>query len=137
MRRAIAAVLSLGLGGVACSASSVVIGSPTPASTPAPSVSVPGEPAPVCDDLTDEARFTITIEDFKFAPRCLVTTAGSRVSVANKDPSTHTFTVIGTDIDATILFGGAFHRGTEGLAPGDYEFFCALHPSMKGTLTVV
>ena len=131
-------VLSIALvAGVACGESS---GS-TAGGTTGPSVSAPasssGAPAPGCDDLSGEARPRIAITNFKFSPKCFTTASGSTLTVENMDSTTHTFTVVGTSIDGTIQDGGAFHKGSEGLAAGEYKFYCRIHPFMTGSFTVV
>ena len=138
MRRCLIVMLTLTtVAGAACSKASEVAGGPTETASPTMSPSADGEPASDCEDLTNEARPTITIKIFKFVPRCFSTAAGAQLTVQNLDSTTHTFTVIDTQIDATILGGGAFHKGSEGLVAGDYAYFCRIHPSMKGTFKVV
>lgn len=59
------------------------------------------------------------------------------VSDAKKNPS--------CSINCAPLFtsgglasvGGVEQFSIAGIAPGDYTFHCALHPNMKGTLTIV
>jgi plastocyanin len=55
--------------------------------------------------------------------------------VKNNDPVDHTFTVTGTSIDIAASGGGG-GSATATLEPGDYEFHCRIHSTMKGTLTV-
>ena len=129
---AVAVCVSVGCGGGSSSVGASTTGPTAPTQAP------PSSEAPAgCSDLSDERRPAISIEDFKFVPKCFITTAGSALTVDNADSATHTFTVIDTEIDATILAGGAFHKGSEGLAAGEYPFFCRIHPFMKGSLTVV
>jgi plastocyanin len=136
MGRYLTVVLSFVLvASVACGDS----GGSTAGGTTGPSVSTPASTsnAPVCDDLSGEARPRISIKNYKFSPKCFTVTSGSALNVDNTDPATHTFTVVGTSIDSTIQGGGAFHKGSEGLAAGEYTFYCRIHPSMKGSFTVV
>jgi plastocyanin len=81
----------------------------------------------------------------------VVTTAGSVVSLTNLDQTTHDVTSRDTRtvvvkkrkkqvplFSSPIVAGGqtAEIPGTEGLKPGNYDFYCSLHPGMTGTLTV-
>ena len=76
---------------------------------------------------------TLEIDKFKFGS--ITVKPGVAVTISNRDDATHTVTAD----------KGAFNTKTNGkstasmrapLAPGAYSFFCAIHPEMKGTLTV-
>lgn len=81
----------------------------------------------------------------------VLTTAGSVVSFTNLDQTTHDVTSRDTRtvvvkkrkkqvpiFASPITASGqmAAIEGTESLKPGDYDFYCSLHPGMTGTLTV-
>lgn len=81
----------------------------------------------------------------------VLTTAGSVVSFTNLDQTTHDVTSRQTRtvvvkkkkkkvplFSAPITAGGQMTAipGTEKLKPGEYDFYCSLHPGMTGTLTV-
>ena len=87
------------------------------------------------DPVDDRGTATIVIAGFDFTPGVSVP-AGGRVEVTNTDGAPHTLTArsgefdtgrLGTDESATI---------TVPSTPGTYEFFCAVHPTMVGTLSV-
>ena len=92
--------------------------------TPAPSAT-PAAPA--------SASPTLEIKGFKFAP--ITVKAGATVAIANRDDATHTVTA-----EKGAFNTKANGRSTTSLrapsAPGTYTFFCAIHPEMRGTLTV-
>lgn len=79
----------------------------------------------------------VTIKDFTFEPASLTVSPGAKVTVVNKDSTTHTL---------TASKGGSFDTGD--IAPGksatftapstavDFPYACTIHPFMKGTLTV-
>jgi len=75
----------------------------------------------------------ITIEGFAFSDPISVAT-GQAVVVTNNDGALHTW----TDRD------GAFNAAIDGndsfeftfAAAGEYEFFCSIHPSMTGSISV-
>jgi plastocyanin len=81
----------------------------------------------------------------------VVSTAGSTVSFANLDTTTHDVTSRATRtvvvkkkkkvvplFSAPITAGGGVSAipGTSGLKAGTYDFYCSLHPGMTGTLVV-
>jgi plastocyanin len=94
------------------------------ADAPAPAVAAP---AP----RTSSA--VLEIEDFEFAS--LTVKPGATVSVANRDDAAHTVTADkgGFNVKANGKSTAALRAPA---APGTYAFFCAIHPQMRGTLTV-
>lgn len=80
-----------------------------------------------------EAR--VVIEDFAFSPGSLTVAAGTRVTWVNRDTAPHT----ATDSDKRFN-SGALDTGDEFSFVfkdrGDYAYYCALHPQMKGRITV-
>jgi plastocyanin len=88
-------------------------------------------------DLSGDEPFTVTIENFAYDPSCFKASAASTITIENKDSVTHTFSIDGTQVDATINGLETFNGESPGLAPGSYDFYCKLHPTMTGTLIVV
>jgi len=97
-----------------------------------------GTADPSCVDLTSGDTFTITITDFAFGPSCLTVKASQGISIVNEDAADHTFTITGTQIDVTVPAGQTVNaEAVSGVVePGTHDFFCRLHPSMTGTITV-
>ena len=101
------------------------------ATVPARSVLV--EPAPAAPQAPDQ----ITIDNFAFKPAELTVKAGTKVTWVNHDDVPHTATSSakprafdsGT-LDTDDKFSHVFNQ------PGTYEYFCAVHPHMKGRVTV-
>jgi plastocyanin len=85
----------------------------------------------------DGERVAITASDFEFAPADLVLTAGEEATLVlgNTGQVGHNLTIEGLDVDEDIEPGGSVDIP---LAPdaGEYDFFCAIHAQMQGTLTV-
>jgi plastocyanin len=81
------------------------------------------------------AAATVRIRDFAYGPRNLTVTAGTVVRFVNDDSEAHTVTASNRSFDSAGLdTGDAWtHRFT---AAGTYAYFCALHPYMKGVVTV-
>ena len=139
----IACTAALTLAGAACGADRSS-DSTTSADGSAPAVGAAGEPAaPAGDD------HTITIKLIAFAPSRLEAPAGSTVTWQQDDVATHTVTSgrvaqAGGTVTAqpdgrfdskTITKGQTFRFAfTE---PGEYPFFCAIHPAtMTGVVAV-
>ncbi len=77
----------------------------------------------------------IDIVDFGFAGD-LTVAAGETVTVTNSDGVVHTLTSVDAAFDTGTLAGGANGSFIAPEVAGTYSFFCAVHPSMSGTLTV-
>ena len=78
---------------------------------------------------------TVDMRGFEYFPRDLTINAGDAVTWKNSDNVPHTATendkawdtgVIGKDDESSLTFD----------APGQYEYYCTIHPSMKARLTV-
>jgi len=57
------------------------------------------------------------------------------LSVTNRDGFTHTVTSDDDAFDVTV--NGGATKSLPSLKPGTYAFYCKIHPSMKGTITIV
>ena len=77
----------------------------------------------------------VAIASFAFAPAKLTVAPGTKVTWTNADDSPHQVAVQGkTGKTAVLLKGqGAALQFDE---PGDYNYTCALHPTMKGSVQV-
>src|SRR5437667_6030442 len=81
------------------------------------------------------SQATVQIDNFAFAPATLTVTAGTTVTWKNDDGDVHT--VVEKDrrfksaaLDTDDSFSQTF------TAPGEYEYFCSLHPRMTGKIVV-
>jgi plastocyanin len=76
----------------------------------------------------------VTIDNFTFAPAQLTVKVGTTVTWKNRDDIPHLVVSAGKfrskalDTDDSFSFTFA--------SPGDYKYFCSLHPHMTGTITV-
>ncbi len=91
---------------------------------------VPGDTAA---DLTDAVP--VEIRDFAFTPADATVQAGSAVRWTNADGLAHTVVADdGTFASSNIDEGEAYaFTFTD---PGTYPYFCGIHESMRGTVTV-
>jgi plastocyanin len=71
---------------------------------------------------------------------------GDKITITNKDLIPHSVTSgtgpqdsnSGVFFDSSIIEGGkSSNIATSNLAPGEYDFFCVIHPFMKGKLQVL
>lgn len=115
--------------------------SPAVAESPAPIESaLPAEtPAPEESSLTAEptvaATAAVSIVDLTFEPGTIEVDAGATVTWSNDDSIPHTVTAREDDFNSGVLMGGDSFSQTFS-EPGSYDYFCAIHPSMTGTVTV-
>jgi plastocyanin len=91
--------------------------------------------APLARERTSAPVNAVSIAGFAYEPRELTVAAGKTVTWTNEDAAEHTVT----------HEGGAFGSETLGRAdtyrrrfdrPGRFEYVCALHPEMRGTVIV-
>ncbi|MHA6763681.1 cupredoxin domain-containing protein [Streptacidiphilus sp. PAMC 29251] len=85
----------------------------------------------------DASAPQIMIDNFKFSPATLTVKPGQKVTVVNKDSTTHTVTATaGKAFDTGDIASGASGSFTAPSAPGSYPYDCTIHQFMHGTLTV-
>jgi plastocyanin len=82
-----------------------------------------------------EGGSAITIENTAFAPATLRVSAGTKVTVENKDAGGHTWTADEGDLFDEALSGGATASHTFDDA-GTFGYHCEIHSSMTGTVVV-
>ena len=77
----------------------------------------------------------VKIDNFTFNPPRVIVKAGTTVRWENGDDIPHTVTATAKQFNSKVLdteqkFSFTF------TTPGTYEYFCALHPHMTGTIVV-
>ena len=75
----------------------------------------------------------VAIKNFAFGPATQTVKVGQKVTWTNQDDAPHTVT--GGELDSGNLAKGASFSFTPTKA-GTISYICAIHPTMKGTLTV-
>ena len=104
--------------------------------TPAPA-SAAATPAATATAAKSSAGATeARIAGFAFSPADLEVQVGDEITWTNDDADAHTVTATsGADFDSgTLAQGATFTFKAE--KAGTIAYFCAIHPSMKGTITV-
>lgn len=81
------------------------------------------------------APATVHIANFRFGPQTLTVPAGTIVTFVNDDEEPHNVTAADRSYRSPILPTGA-RFAHQYAAPGDYPYFCALHPHMTGHIVV-
>ena len=91
------------------------------------------------DPPANAVKADITIKTFQFLPKPAKAAAGT-VTVTNLDDTTHTFSSGTPDAPGNafepLRLAGPDATGTVDLEAGTYKFFCEIHTSMTGSLTV-
>lgn len=77
----------------------------------------------------------VFIQGMAFSPSSLTVTAGTTVTWTNKDAIGHTVTSNTNLFKSGTLSNGGTFSFTFATA-GTYSYFCSIHPSMVGTITV-
>jgi len=87
-------------------------------------------------DVYEPAPAEVEIENFAFRPDVIFIPAGTEVRWTNRDDVSHTVTSDDGLFDSgTLLRGDRFEYRFD--VPGTYTYFCAIHPSMRGTVVVL
>lgn len=103
------------------------------ADEPAPAAAPDDADSDNDDDGTDDNP-VIVISGFEFTGPADVP-AGTTVVVRNNDSAPHSWTSVDGVFDSgTLAMGESFEFTFD--EPGEYPFFCAIHPSMTGTIVV-
>jgi plastocyanin len=82
-----------------------------------------------------QANVTVKIRNFKYEPAILRINANETVKFVNEDEEPHTATAENGSFDSKALDTNQTFTYTFAKA-GSYPYICAIHPFMKGTITV-
>lgn len=105
-----------------------------PDTTTAPdTTAAPDTTSPPTTAAESEFAGTITMSNISFSGTSTVQ-AGETIELDNQDEVPHTFTDEDGAFDVSISPGGRATYTFE--EPGEYSYFCTIHPSMTGTITV-
>jgi plastocyanin len=112
-----------------------------PMTTPASPMTTPDAPATTDGaDAGDapSAQASVGLLDSRFDPTDIEIAAGGTVVFTNNDPYDHTITSAADssiEFDSGAIGQDATFEQTFDTA-GTYEYFCQIHPTMQGTITV-
>ena len=106
--------------------------SPPPTAEPTPSNSLPDPGSP----RRPTGPSDISIIDNAFSPLTRTIATGATLRWTNGGNLPHTVTARDSSFDSGFLSpGGSFQRTF--VSPGVFDYFCTIHPGMKGVITVV
>ena len=83
-----------------------------------------------------QTTHTIQIQNFAFAPAAITIAAGDTVVFTNLDSAPHTASADGGVWDTGRLDQGGSVSITFS-SPASFTYFCAFHPNMRGSITIV
>jgi plastocyanin len=87
----------------------------------------------VRQETASSAAGGVAIQGFAFDPPDLQVEAGTEVTWTNDDPTPHTVTADSGEFDSGTLDPGATFTVA---VDGSVTYFCEIHPTMQGTITV-
>jgi len=80
------------------------------------------------------ATVKVTIKGFKFSPAAVTAHIGDTIEWTNNDPMAHTSTAKTGDWDLSLPAGKSSSVVLK--KAGAFDYFCKIHPSMTGKVTV-
>ena len=100
--------------------------------------------APATAHATHAPAKTVSAQSFVYSPTPTSIAPGDHLSFTNLDAAPHDVVSRDTKADGSPLFRSSVVgqgistpvHGTEDLDPGAYAFYCSVHPSMTGAVTV-
>jgi plastocyanin len=78
-------------------------------------------------------RQAVDISNFKFVPATIAVKSGARVTIANRDTTTHTATADNGSFDTGNIDPGASKAVTISKG-GRFAYHCSIHPFMHGVI---
>ncbi len=140
MQRALTPTLALVIaGGLAAGIALARPPAPEVVEVEAPSTTVTGRGflsgAATDPSLQAAAEGAIEIAGFAFSAAPAVA-PGAAITVTNNDGAAHTVTAETGSFDTGTVAGGSATSLSAPARPGTYQFFCTIHPSMRGELVV-
>jgi plastocyanin len=78
---------------------------------------------------------TVVIDNFNFKPNVITVASGTHVIFKNQDDLPHTVVVPGMQVKSPMMdTDGTYEAKFD--KPGDYKYFCGIHPMMTGEVIV-
>ncbi len=85
---------------------------------------------------SSQSAAAVMIQDFRFNPVVLTVAVGTVVTWTNRDPVPHTATSRTTGTFDTGPIEQNQAKSVTLTEVGTFDYFCAIHPDMRGTITV-
>lgn len=111
--------------------------SPSPASTPSTPAAAPSasQSSGSASGEVKAGATTVTVKNFAFSPATLQIKKGDTVTWTNEDSAPHQIASDTNAFQGTSMSQGQTYSFTFNTA-GNFPYHCAIHPSMKGMITV-
>ncbi len=78
---------------------------------------------------------TVVIDNFSFKPNVITVPPGTHVLFKNQDDLPHTVVIPGMAVKSAMMdTDGTYEASFD--KPGDYKYFCGIHPMMTGEVIV-
>jgi plastocyanin len=92
-------------------------------------------PAAAQTDAATSKTATVTIDNFSFSPSVLTIKPGTTVTFVNHDDIPHTAVAVDKTFRSKVMDSDESFSFTFNTA-GSIDYFCSLHPHMKGRIVV-
>ena len=78
---------------------------------------------------------TVTIDNFSFSPTVITVKPGTHIVFKNQDDLPHSVVIPQMQVTSPLMdTDGAYEADFE--KPGEYQYFCGIHPMMTGKVIV-
>ena len=94
-----------------------------------------GLAAALPSSAAEQAAVAVAIDNFTFNPQRITVKAGTTVTWTNNDDIPHAVAASDRSFKSKVLDAGDSYAFTF-VTPGNYQYFCSLHPHMTGTIVV-
>jgi len=94
-----------------------------------------GLAAALPSSAAEQAAAAVAIDNFTFNPQRITVKAGTTVTWTNNDDIPHAVAASDRSFKSKVLDAGDSYAFTF-VTPGNYQYFCSLHPHMTGTIVV-
>lgn len=85
----------------------------------------------------DIKTINVDIKNFAYSPTTINVSKGDKVVFTNKDTAPHDVTADdGEFVSARLATDQSYTLDTSTIAAGNYQFYCSIHPEMRGTLNI-
>jgi plastocyanin len=89
----------------------------------------------IAPSVAQQNVVSVTIDNFVFEPARLTVKAGTTVTWLNRDDIPHTVAAKDRLFKSKVMDTDESYSFTFSI-PGEYTYFCSLHPHMTGTIVV-
>jgi plastocyanin len=89
----------------------------------------------IAPSVAQNNAVSVTIDNFVFEPSRLTIKAGTTVSWTNRDDIPHAVVAKDRTFKSKVMDTGESYSFTFA-TPGEYTYFCSLHPHMTATIVV-